>query len=56
MIDASEWYRQTNLFSKDLEACNMPDAKVLWWTYACIQVLEYQVWSNKSNVRSKTWI
>jgi hypothetical protein len=30
-------------FSKDLELCNMVDAKVLWWTYACIQELEYQV-------------
>jgi len=33
----------------------MQDAKWFCWTYACIQVLEYQVWSKKPNVRSRLW-
>jgi hypothetical protein len=46
------WMIQSeSCFSKDLEACNMQYAKVLYGTYACIQVLEYQVWSKVFNVK-----
>jgi len=49
MIQSDKW------FTNDLGAYNMQDAKVLYWTYACIQVFECQVWSKKSIVWLRLW-